>query len=317
MRVALSDLARAQKGRLQALMPEDEVVDLAEIPERANSVDMVIASRFGPAEAARARFRVLQAPGAGVDKIDMAAVPADAWICNAYEHEAPIAEYVFAAMLDATVNLTALARQIPEKGWGGAYFSRQPHGEIFGKTLGLFGLGHIGKAVARRAKAFDMRVMAVVSRPRDSAPDVDWIATQDRLGDMLAEADFVVLACPLTEATRGAIGARELARMKPTAVLINIARAEVVAEGDLYEALKAGRIGGAVLDPWYVYPASANDPVAPAHFPFGELPNVRMTAHSAAWTEGVWERRCKVFAENVARLKAGIPLLNVVRAPGG
>lgn len=317
MRIALSDLARAQRPRLQDLLgADDEVVDLTDVTERSNSVDVVIASRFGPAEAERATFRLLQVPGAGLDKIVLDAVPPDAWICNAYEHEAPIAEYVFAAMLDATVDLGSLARQIPDKGWAGAYFSRKPHGELFGKTVGLLGLGHIGRAIARRAKAFDMRVMAVAARPRDSAPDVDWIATQEKLGDLLAEADFVVLACPLNDATRGAIGARELGRMKPGAVLINVARAEIVVEHDLYEALKAGRIGGAVLDPWYAYPASVEDRAAePSRYPFASLPNVRMTAHSAAWTDGVWERRCLLFAENITRLKAGRPLLNVVRGP--
>jgi phosphoglycerate dehydrogenase-like enzyme len=315
MRIALFDLARTQKDKLRALLPaSDEFVDLAELATAPVDVDVLIASRFAESDASRVRFRLLQAPGAGVDKIAMHAIPQSAWICNVYEHEGPIAEYVFSAMLEATVNFSALARQIPEKGWAGAYFSRQPHGELAGKTVGIVGLGHIGSAVARRAKAFDMRVMAVAARKRDSAPDVDWIATPDKLGELLDQSDFVVLAAPLNDATRGAIDASGLARMKNTAILINIARAEIVVEQDLYEALRDGRIGGAVLDPWYAYPASIDDSQArPSRLPFETLPNVRMTAHSAAWTNGVWERRCPVFAKNIELLRSGKTPINVVR----
>lgn len=317
MRIALFDLARAQKERLRPLIdPNDEFVDVPDLPNAPVEVDVLIASRFAETDAKRVGFRLLQAPGAGVDKIALHAIPSDVWICNAFEHEGPIAEYVFAAMLDATVNLSDLAGRIPEKGWAGAYFSRQPHGELAGKTVGIIGLGRIGAAIARRAKAFDMRVMAVAARPRTRAPDVDWIATPERLDDLLQASDFVVIAAPLSVATRGMIHAENLGHMKTSALLINIARAEIVVEEDLYEALKAGTIGGAVLDPWYVYPASIEDVSAkPSRCPFEELPNVRMTAHSAAWTDGVWERRCAVFAKNIALLREGRTPLNIVRAP--
>jgi phosphoglycerate dehydrogenase-like enzyme len=218
-------------------------------------------------------------------------------------------------MLDATVNLPALAREMLDKGWAPAYFSRQPHAELAGKTIGLIGLGHIGAAVARRAKAFDMRVMAVVARPRQAEPNVDWIATRERLDDLLGAADFIVVACPLSAATRGMIGAAELRRMKPSAVLINVARAEIVAEDALFDALKARAIAGAVLDPWYRYPVGVDDPAEPSRFPFASLANVRMTPHASAWTAEVWQRRVRFFADNFTRLKLGRPLLNVVRQP--
>jgi phosphoglycerate dehydrogenase-like enzyme len=317
MRIALFDLARPQEERLRPLIsPDDEFVEVPELPNSPVDVDVLIASRFAATDTKRVRFRLLQAPGAGVDKIAMDAIPADVWICNAYEHEGPIAEYVFAAMLDATVNYPALTREIPEKGWAGAYFGRRPHGELAGKTLGIFGLGRIGSAIARRARAFDMRVMAVAARRRDSAPDVDWVATPERLDELLAASDFVVIAAPLNEGTRGAIDARRLDLMKPTAILVNIARAEIAVEQDLYEALNKNRIGGAVLDPWYAYPKGPDDSAAtPSRAPFETLPNVRMTAHSSAWTNGVWERRCPVFAKNIELLRAGRTPINVVRGP--
>lgn len=317
MRIAVVDIARAQADALRRLLPGEDIVELTDMDAPVDGLDVLMASRFGAAEGERMRFRLLQVPGAGIDKIALTAVPPEATVCNAYEHEGPIAEYVFAAMLEATVGLTALAHEIPEKGWARAYFSRQPHGELAGKTVGLIGLGHIGKAVARRAKAFDMRVMAVAARPRPREANVDWVATGEGLADLLAAADFVVVACPLSEATRGMIGAGELKRMKRSAILINVARAEIVAEEALFAALKAGAIAGAVLDPWYGYPASATDPAEPSRFPFASLANVRMTPHASAWTAEVWQRRVRFFADNISRLRDGRPLLNVVRAPTG
>jgi phosphoglycerate dehydrogenase-like enzyme len=316
MRIALLAIAAPLRDRLAPhLAPGDAFVEVPAAPDRPVEADVLIASRFAAAEAARVRFRLLQVPGAGTDKVDFGAVDPAAWVCNAYEHEGPIAEYVFAAILDHATGFGAMTRAIAEAGWGAAYFSRRPHGEIAGKTLGLVGLGHIGRAVARRARAFGMRVMAVAATPRATDPDVDWIATAERLGELLEAADYLVLACPLDDATRGLLAMPALRRMKPTALLVNVARAEVADEADLFEALRTGVIGGAVLDPWYRYPAAATDPAAPSRLPFETLPNVRMTPHSAAWTDAVWLRRCAFFGRNIDNVRHGAPLLNIVRQP--
>src|SRR5581483_3081098 len=113
----------------------------------------------------------------------------------------------------------------------------------------------------------------------------------------------------LSDATRGMLGARELALMKRTAVLINVARAEIVDEAALYRALADRTIAGAVLDVWYRYPTSAA-PTLPARHPFHELPNVLMTPHVSGWTEGMLEARAKVIAENVGRVARGEPPAN-------
>jgi phosphoglycerate dehydrogenase-like enzyme len=316
MRIALWDIAAPLKDRLRPLLAASaEIVEVPAGPASPVALDVLICTRFGEPEAGRARFRLLQAAGAGTDKIALDAVDPAAWICNAYEHEVPIAEYVFAAMLEHTIGYTAMTRRIAEQSWAGAYFSRPPHGEIAGKTIGLIGLGHIGAAIAGRAKAFGMTVMAVTGSQRTSAPNVDWIATSERLDELLGRADFVVLAAPLNDATRGMLATPQFGRMKRTALLINVARAELADEGALFEALKTGVIAGAVIDPWYQYPASKTDTVAPSRFPFETLPNVRMTPHSSAWSDAVWERRCHVFAENIRRLGAAERPLNVVRAP--
>jgi phosphoglycerate dehydrogenase-like enzyme len=188
--------------------------------------------------------------------------------------------------------------------------SRRFHREIYGKTLGLLGYGHVGKLVAKRAQAFGMRVH-VVSRT-GCAPEADRADPIANLKAMLKVADFVVIACPLTPETRGLIGDAELNSMKPSAILINIARAAIVDQDALYDVLAHRRIGGATLDVWYEYPTAATPNVQPARFAFEELPNVHCTAHSSAWTEEMFERRFAIIAENLERLYSGRQLLNVI-----
>jgi phosphoglycerate dehydrogenase-like enzyme len=116
---------------------------------------------------------------------------------------------------------------------------------------------------------------------------------------------------PLTPATRGLLGARELAQMKRTAVLVNVARAEIVDEDALYQALRDGIIAGAILDVWYRYPTGPG-PTLPSRLPFQELGNVLMTPHVSGWTEGMLEARADVIAENIRRAARGEPPLNLV-----
>ena len=129
---------------------------------------------------------------------------------------------------------------------------------------------------------------------------------------MLARADYLAITLALTAETRGLIGARQLALMKPTAVLINVARGEVVDEDALYEALHHGTIAGAALDVWYRYPADGA-PTLPGHRSFHELPNVLMTPHVSGWTEGMMDARAGVIAENIHRTARGEAPVNLVR----
>ena len=134
--------------------------------------------------------------------------------------------------------------------------------------------------------------------------------------DLLARSDFVVVCCPLTETTRGMIGAAELDAMRRDGVLINVGRAEVVDEQALFWALKEERIAGAFLDVWYDYPTPGRPIARPSTMPFHELPNVRCTPHCSAWTDRLWQRRLECIARNIGLLRAGRPLENVVRRPG-
>jgi phosphoglycerate dehydrogenase-like enzyme len=133
----------------------------------------------------------------------------------------------------------------------------------------------------------------------------------DLTDDVLRQADHVVIAMPATAETKGTIGSREFAMMKPTAFLINVARAEIVDEAALYDARSQRTIAGAALDVWYRYPREAG-PTAPATRPFHELPKVLMTPHVSGWTDGMLDDRAKAIAENIRRVGAGETLLNLV-----
>lgn len=300
--------------------PRSQLAPLLDFPHRflapaarRQPVDALVSLRFGHEEAARFEPRLLHLPGAGADAVDLALLGPGCTVCNVYEHEIPVAEYVMAAVLNHATGYPGMIRDFTGAEFGRAYGSRRQHAEIHGKVLGLIGYGHIGSLVARRAQAFGMQVHAVSRSGR--APGADRAGTIADLHAMLRTADFVVIACPLTDETRGLIGRAELAAMKPTAILINIGRAAVVDEDALYDALKQQRIGGATLDVWYQYPTPEAPDALPARHPFESLPNVHCTVHSSAWTHETIERRLTVIAANLKRLHLGEPLLNVIR-PG-
>lgn len=275
--------------------------------------DVVVSLRFSRPPGDTPAFRLLHVPGAGLDGIDMASVPSGAAICNVFEHEIPIAEYVTLAMLEWQVRLRDLMARFTARSWSDLYRSRPPHAELYGKTLLLIGLGRIGRAIATRARAFGMRVLAVDGHAQSGSGLVDKVFAPGELDDALPAAEFVVICCPLTDDTRGMFNARTLARMRGDAVLINVSRAEIAREEDLYIALRDKAIAGAVLDVWYRYPKGADDHVEPASLPFLDLPNVLATPHTSAWTADLPWRRYGFIAANIDRLARGEALANVVR----
>jgi phosphoglycerate dehydrogenase-like enzyme len=244
-------------------------------------------------------LEVLLYPGAGCTHIRPEHLPRGCRMCNVFEHEAPIAEYVLMMMLVHSKQLLPQLKSFAEGKWeGSGRLGGKTHGELSGRTVGLFGFGHIGRAVATRAEGFGMRVLAV-SRTRGS------------LREMLPQCDFLVIAAPLTEETRGRIGAAELALLPQEAFLINVARAEIVDEQALFDALHSGSIAGAALDVWYEYPATGGRGWG-SKLAFHMLPNVIRTAHYSAWTEPMILRRIERSMENLLRLDRGEELERVV-----
>ena len=192
----------------------------------------------------------------------------------------------------------------------------RPWPELKGQTLGIVGLGHIGKKAAEFARAFGMRVVAATRTvPSDEERlrlGLDIITDMKGLDHILGESDFVLLSLPLTEETQGLIGAEELAQFKPEAHLINVSRAGLVDEKALFDVLKDKQIKGAALDVWFQEPTGPNDSPKPAHYPYWELDNVLMSPHAATITEQMRDGRLAFAAENIDRFARGEPLENVV-----
>src|SRR5215475_7822759 len=294
---------------------DDERGVLARLAE----VDVLVTMVFTDEMARMAkRLKLVQVPGAGLDRIERPALAAGTWLANAYGNEIAIAEDVVGAMLALTRGFCRLDARLRrgdwESQWAVSVEPPPPWPELAGKTLGILGYGRIGQAVARRARAFEMTICAI---RRDTtragrAADVDFLGGPEALDEVVRRADYLTITLSLSDATRGLLGERELGSMKPTAFLINVARAEIVDEDALYRALAQRRIAGAALDVWYRYPAAAGATL-PARQPFHELPNVLMTPHVSGWTEGMLDARARVIAENIHRAARGEPPLNLIQ----
>jgi glyoxylate reductase len=188
-------------------------------------------------------------------------------------------------------------------------FTRYDPGYILGRevhssTLGIIGLGRIGKQVAKRALAFDMTVL-YHNRRRDEPAERDLSVRYAAFDELLAESDYVMLCCPLSDQTRGLIGARELAKMKVTAILVNIARGPIVDTAALTEALRQNRIYAAALD--------VTDPEPlPRDHPLLGLDNVIIAPHLGSATEQTRQKMAEISVENLLLGLAGKPLLHQV-----
>ena len=298
---------------------EDEAVILPHLADADVLVSMGFTRQM--AEAAP-QLRLVQVPGAGLDRVDRTELRPTMRLANAYGHEAGIAEYIMGAMIALTRSFGRLDASLRRGVWDSQWAIGTPSPplwpELAGKTLGILGFGHIGEALARRAKAFDMRICAVrrnveagAGGTADPNGDFSRVVGPERLDEVLSQADYLAVTLPLSEATRNMLDERRIGRIKPGAYLVNVARAEIVDERALYQALATRRLAGAALDVWYRYPRDAG-PTLPAHLPFHELDNVIMTPHVSGWTEGMIETRADLIAQNIERTARGQPPLNAV-----
>jgi phosphoglycerate dehydrogenase-like enzyme len=257
--------------------------------------------------------RLYQAAAAGVDAIDLAALPAGCALCNVYGHEPPIVEYVFAALLARHVPLAEADARLRRGDW--SYRAGGPEGprsELGAQVMGIAGFGHIGRALARMAAAFGMRV-EVANRSPVAAGEVARAWPLSAVAEMAAGVDVLVNTLPLTPETKGLIGAPVLDALPAAAVVVNVGRGAVIDEVALYRALAEDRIAAAILDTWYVYPDAEAPGPLPGNLPFHKLANVVMTPHMSGWTEGTIARRRAAMAENVNRLARGAALMNRLR----
>jgi phosphoglycerate dehydrogenase-like enzyme len=270
---------------------------------RATTAEVILAGHWSEELwKAAPRLRWVQSWGAGVEWIlTPAFVASPILLTNAQGiYATPIAEHVLGFMLHFARAFDCHVRHQAEHAWQHAEVR-----ELRGSTLAIIGLGGIGAEVARLAKGFGMRVIAVRRRPDRPAPDADAVRGPDALPWLLGESDFVALCAALTPNTRHLIGETELRRMKPTAYLINIGRGELVDEEALIAALRDKRIAGAGLDVF------AQEPL-PSDSPLWDLPNLLITPHTSGNSPRSHARLMDLFCENLRRYLAGEELLNVV-----
>jgi len=301
-----------QVEQIVRALPADQVTDARTDEDRRLALpeaDILLANRLSEEEAAAARrLRWIQTSAVGVGGVlRPSVVGRDVVVTNARGlHADVIAEHAIALMLALRRGLHVAGARQTARVWAQAELSRRRVARLPDITVLVVGLGEIGSRVARLAAGLGVRVVGVRRRPeRPAPPGVTSVVGPERLHDALGDADVVVLALPSTPETRGLFGSEALAAMRPSALLVNVARGRLVDETALAEALRAGTIGGAAVD------AFAEEPL-PSDSPWWGLPNVLVTPHTAAFDGDYWSPVVRLFVDNVERFRRGQVLLNVV-----
>src|SRR5262245_37479508 len=246
------------------------------------------------------KLKLVQLTSAGYDRVDVeAARKAKVPVANNGGANAiAVAEHTILLMLAVLKQLVRFHQDVVAGRWRPPASSESPVYELSGRTVGVVGLGNIGKKVARRARGFDARVQYYdvlrLTEAEEDALGVRFVL----LAELLRSSDIVTLHVPLTDVTRGMIGARELGLMKKEAILVNTCRGPVVDETALYTALMERRIGGARLDVLIEEPPAKDNPLF-------TLPNVTLTPHSAGPTWENWTARFRNGFDNIERVAAG------------
>ncbi len=260
--------------------------------------------------AAAPKLRWIHATSSAVHQLLFAElVDSDVLVTNSREvHGTVVAEHVMGLIFALAKKIPQAVRLQQKRVWGQeTMWNEESHPrEISGATLGLIGVGSIGRRVAEMASALGMRVIAVREHVEKGRPaGVDAVFAASALDEVLRQSDYVVLAAPLISETRGLIDAGRLAVMKPDAYLISVGRGEQVDEAALIEALRARRIAGAALDVFQREPL-------PADSPLWSVENLLITPHTGSVTDKLWDRHYELFSDNLRRYVAGQPLRFVV-----
>jgi phosphoglycerate dehydrogenase-like enzyme len=257
------------------------------------------------------RLRWLQFPGAGVDSLATTGLldaNSDVLVTTAAGvHAETISEYVFGSMLMFNRNWPQMVRLQDEHVWArSATWYHLGGRELAGQTLGIIGLGNIGRRIAQLGRAFGMRVLGTrrsIHYSGDQEPDVDQSFPPEQLHELLRLSDYVVISVPLTRETVKLIGETELRIMRPNTYLVNIARGQVIDEQALISALREGWIAGAGLD------VTEEEPL-PSESPLYSMPNVILTPHISGNSAHYDTRLAALFADNLKRYRIGQQLQN-------
>ncbi len=251
--------------------------------------------------------RLLQLLSAGADHIPYAGLPANITIAsNVGAYAEPMAEHILALTMALSKNLVREHQNLGKGSFNQSLLNRRVRGII----CGIIGFGGIGRAAARLMRSLGMRILALNTSGRTDE-HVDFIGTLMDLRYVLTESDVVVISIPLTKATRGLIGKRELEWMKNDSMLINVARADIIDEAELYHHLVSHPDFKAGIDAWWIEPFTYGE--FKTTFPFLALPNVVGSPHNSAMVSGINEESTRQAIENVMRFLRGETIIGVVR----
>jgi D-2-hydroxyacid dehydrogenase (NADP+) len=280
-----------------------EVRSLDELKARIGEADVLVLSGLWRNELLEhaGRLRFIQSVSAGTDQYsrDLLREKGVRLASAQGANERAVAEHAMALVLALTRQIGQARDNQAKRMWRGMIADRsRREDELGGKTLLIVGLGHIGSRLAALARAFGMQVVGLKRNTREVPEVVDAVVGPDRLLEVLPEADFVALTCPLTPETEGLMGAAQFAAMKGSAYLINVARGRVVDEAAMLSALKGGQIAGAGLDCFH-------DEPLPASSPFWDFENVLITPHTAGETRRYESNIVDLLLENLDRLQNG------------
>lgn len=310
------------RAEFEAALPEGTAVhwpdvrDAGAVEAALATADVLVSGHCTARMAGAAgRLRLVHAAGAGTDKIEVGSLAPGTRVANTFHHENSIAEYAVSAAIVLRRGFLRQHNALRRGEWDSpAHDPLSPWVDSLSTaTIGFVGFGHIGARCWERFRAFGARGVTVTRRGDvdAAAHGLAWSGTVDDLGTLLETSDVVVVSAPLAPETTGLIGAAELSRMRPSAVLVNVGRGPVVEEDALFRALSDRTITGAALDVWYRYPSGGHTG-APGNHPFETLDNVLMTPHSSGLTRETFARRADDIAANIGRLAIGERLHNVV-----
>ena len=307
MRIVLCYITKpAHLEQIAAVMPEAEIVDASQeqIAAEIFAADIFCGHAKVPVDwdgvVRQGRLQWIQSSAAGMDHcLVPSVIDSDIIVTSASGALADqVAEHTIALMTAWTRSLPTFFRAQQKK-----EYVRRPTRDLTRSTVGIVGLGGVGRRLARLLAAFETRILAVDMFPVDKPDGVESLWPAERLGELLPLADFLVLSVPLNPTTEGMIDARAIKQMKPGAVLVNVARGPLVVERDLVAALENGHLAGAVMD------VAQQEPL-PASSKLWDLPQAIITPHvggQAAWRN---DKITDLFCRNLVRWKQGQPLIN-------
>jgi phosphoglycerate dehydrogenase-like enzyme len=299
--------------RLKSQFPQlffSEVKDYLGLPMQLKDADVFVGWSLRPEQLAIApKLLWIHSPAAAVHQLMFPAlIKRQIMVTNSSEVHGPVvAEHTMALIMTLARRLETASWYQQQKVWAQEQiWNEKPRPmEVAGSNLLMIGLGNIGREVVQRAKAMGMQVVGIREHPEKGNEGCEAVFAPTHLETILGDMDFIVLAAPLTEATKGFINAARLARMKPSAYLINVGRGPLIDDKALIAALRAKKIGGAALDVFEEEPL-------PASSPYWDLDNCLITPHMAALTEKLWERHYALFSDNLLRFMMGKPLRGLV-----